>query len=292
MSEAVLYLYAETPVHAGADTGSGVIDQPIQRETSTGHPVIWGQSLKGALRERAHGYFPDQRVQELFGTALTSPDEKESGAISIGDAQVVAFPVPTMVNTFAWATSGLALGTLARKRRRAFPAENEKSPAAPAPGRDAAYRTRSAPWRSDAEIFGLSTTTIRPDESVSAWADLLATEALPEDEVFLPFRDKLKRDFVVLDETDYSDNVRHGTEVTPRIALEAETKRVKSGAYFYVEYLPVETILAATITFTSDKDRDDFAKMFATEEPPLQLGGGESIGKGLLWGRLAGGGLS
>ena len=53
MTQYLLYLYAESPVHTGAADSVDVLDLPVQREAATGYPVIWGQSLKGALRQAA-----------------------------------------------------------------------------------------------------------------------------------------------------------------------------------------------------------------------------------------------
>lgn len=284
MSEVLLYLYAETPVHAGADTSAGVIDNPIQREISTGFPVIWGQSLKGALRERAEVVLnnPDL-VTQLFGAppGTSSSSRQGRGHLAVGDAQLVAFPVPTVVNTFAWITSPLTLGRLRRKYARIG------SNAAPETAED---RTapKGARWHKDNEIFGASTTSISVDDDLaSQWAKLLAREALPDDDVFKVFRHKLERDLAILDETDFTDNVRHGTEVTPRIALD-DYKQVEN--LFYAEYLPTETILAATLTLRESEEhyKDDYEALIqlCNSEVPLQVGGDETIGKGLVWLRL------
>lgn len=115
MIERMLYLYAESPVHAGGADGAGVVDDPIQREITTKYPVIWGQSLKGALRSLASVHLKNDDVVRLFGTEVTSAADKTRGSITVGDAQIVAFPVPTVVNSFAWATSTLALSKLNRK---------------------------------------------------------------------------------------------------------------------------------------------------------------------------------
>jgi CRISPR/Cas system CMR subunit Cmr4 (Cas7 group RAMP superfamily) len=74
MQPRVLFLFAETPVHAGGSEAVGPVDLPIQREASTGLPVIWGQSLKGALRQAvrdATGDKPDEEA--VFGSALLAP---------------------------------------------------------------------------------------------------------------------------------------------------------------------------------------------------------------------------
>ncbi len=54
----------------------------------------------------------------MFGTAVdTGGNEPAAGLLMVGDAQLVAMPVPTLRRTFAWATSSIALARLARKYR-------------------------------------------------------------------------------------------------------------------------------------------------------------------------------
>ena len=131
MTEFLLYLYAESPVHAGAADSVDVLDLPVQREASTGYPVIWGQSLKGALRQGAReaaGW--DGLVTRVFGSEpgdRTGDGGTTPGLLAVGDAQLVAMPVPTLRRTFAWVTSEIALGRLARKYR----ALGREAPAVP-----------------------------------------------------------------------------------------------------------------------------------------------------------------
>jgi len=47
---AMLFLYCETPVHAGTGTSLSIVDLPIQRERITGLPIVQASSLKGVLR--------------------------------------------------------------------------------------------------------------------------------------------------------------------------------------------------------------------------------------------------
>ena len=43
-----------SPVHMGAGSAVGAIDNPIQREVHTRYPVIAGSGLKGAVRHHFH----------------------------------------------------------------------------------------------------------------------------------------------------------------------------------------------------------------------------------------------
>ncbi len=50
----MLYLYVETPLHAGVGSGLSSIDLPIQRERTTQYPMIQGSGIKGKLRAAAY----------------------------------------------------------------------------------------------------------------------------------------------------------------------------------------------------------------------------------------------
>ena len=120
MTSYLLYLYTESPLHAGAAGAEGSLDLPIQREATTGYPVVWGQSLKGALRAAGQDAGWDQgSVDRVFGKAVQRDGEPgvnpSAGLLTVGDAQLVALPVPTLRRTFAWATSSMALARLSRK---------------------------------------------------------------------------------------------------------------------------------------------------------------------------------
>jgi len=50
---AILGLLAQTSIHAGAGSQTGIIDLPIQREGHNGWPCVFGSAVKGALRDKA-----------------------------------------------------------------------------------------------------------------------------------------------------------------------------------------------------------------------------------------------
>jgi CRISPR-associated protein Cmr4 len=287
VTEFVLYLYAESPVHAGAADSLDVLDLPVQREAATSYPVIWGQSLKGALRQAAGdaGWRPDQ-VVPVFGSEVGEQAEgggTTPGALAVGDAQLVAMPVPTLRRTFAWLTSEIALGRLARKyatlRRPAPPV-----PQAPADAGAAA----TADWTEAAsEVLGPCVIPLggAPDEGLAAWAQLLAQDALQPGEAFAPFAGKLRRDLVLAGSDLMPTLLRECTEQSVRVQL-GETKTVQNGP-FYSEYLPAETILAAALTLRRGASP---ATLGALREllhgTLLRIGGDETLGKGLMWARL------
>jgi CRISPR type III-B/RAMP module RAMP protein Cmr4 len=112
---AAVFLYAVSPVHMGAGQAVGVIDNPIQRERHTGHPCFAGSGIKGAVRHGFEALSKDAQIDKplkevidaLFGP---SPDPEErggkdlhAGAVSFGDAQLVALPVRSLKGGYLYA---------------------------------------------------------------------------------------------------------------------------------------------------------------------------------------------
>lgn len=51
MKHAILTIFTRTPLHVGAGSSVGAIDQPVIRERHTRFPVIPGSSIKGVLAD-------------------------------------------------------------------------------------------------------------------------------------------------------------------------------------------------------------------------------------------------
>jgi CRISPR-associated protein Cmr4 len=297
----LLYLYAESPVHTGAANSVDVLDLPVQRESATGYPVIWGQSLKGALRQAAvDAHWDEALLQSVFGSAIGRPDEDGGttpGTLAVGDAQLVAMPVPTLRRTFAWLTSEIALARLARKYKVLGTGD---TPALPQVASDRAVAA-SAAWSAGGapEVLGpclvpfedVPATGPRAAEDVprgplAEWASRIAADALGWDPVFRPFAGKLRDDLVMAGSELVPVLLRECTEQAVRVQLDA-SKTVANGP-FYSEYLPTETIMAASLTLREKGDTagNRAALSGLLDTKLLQIGGDETLGKGLMWGRL------
>jgi CRISPR-associated protein Cmr4 len=70
----MLFIYVETPLHAGTGRGLGAVDLPIQRERTTNYPIVQASSIKGRLRGEA--YAKDPQFQQRFA-ALKSQYEAQ-----------------------------------------------------------------------------------------------------------------------------------------------------------------------------------------------------------------------
>jgi CRISPR-associated protein Cmr4 len=295
VTELLLYLYAESPVHTGAADSVDVLDLPVQREAATGYPVIWGQSLKGALRQAAReARWESGMITSVFGSEVAEQSADGGttpGGLTVGDAQLVAMPVPTLRRTFAWVTSEIALGRLARKYR----VLGQEVPAVPEP-RAGEGAAAAADWAdAPSEVLGPCVLPMggAANDRLARWAERLAEDALGPGEGFTPFAAKLRRDLVMAGSDVMPVLLRECTEQSVRVQLAANSKTVENGP-FYSEYLPAETILASALTLRRDADsavcRDALAGLL--DGSLLQVGGDETLGKGLVWGRLVGGGRS
>lgn len=315
--EMLLYLYAESPVHAGASDSLGTLDLPIQREATTGYPVIWGQSLKGALRQAAQDAgWDDDLVRLVFGSAVRAPQTRESGEpeqaaepgadavsggddggssaglLSVGDAQLVALPVPTLRNTFAWVTSGIALARLARKYT--VLARGGVPYPVPEVAGDAGAAADAGWVGPGEEVLGpcLVPLARKPDAELAEWAGRIAGHVFGPDPAgaFAFFAAKLRTDLLVVGHDVMPVLAKECTEFTARVQL-GEGKTVQHGP-FYSEYLPTETILAANLTLRPAPGGQVPVGTCAEElelllhGEPLQVGGDETLGKGLMWARL------
>ena len=119
-SKAAMFLYSVSPVHMGAGTALGAIDNPVQRERHTAHPMMAGSGLKGALRHEAAGRWEgngDKLLDRVFGPDPEKGDASEhAGNLSLADAQIVLFPVRSLRPPFVYATSPAELQRLERLR--------------------------------------------------------------------------------------------------------------------------------------------------------------------------------
>lgn len=138
-----LFLYTETPLHAGSGSDLGIVDLPIQRERHTSFPKIESSSLKGALREdfesndtevsikgkkfKVNDNDPKRSRKQGVGigfplTLAFGPEGDDSasahaGALGFTDARLLLFPVKSMKGVFAWITCPAVLHRFERDIR-------------------------------------------------------------------------------------------------------------------------------------------------------------------------------
>ena len=298
--KAALFLYAVSPVHMGAGTATGIIDNPIQRERHTSHPCFAGSGIKGAIRHGFEAIGGERKlVNRLFGPESGS-SELHAGAVSFGDAQLVAFPIRSLRGGFVYATCPQALARAQRLLQLA--------------GETVAWDIRDP---GDGECFLINPALLADQklyleafeykveqfkeagEIVPAIANDLAEKSVPADKAHNYFRDKLKNDLVILSDTDFTYFVENATLVEPHVRIDPDTGTAQDGGLFYTENLPPESLLIAPLmasrTQTGKKEEaDDAAGVFlkiknVIDNKMLQLGGSATTGRGLVVAKVVGG---
>ena len=286
----LLFLYAVTPVHMGAGQAIGVIDNPIQRERHTNHPNMAGSGLKGAIRHHLGTSWEKPLVNRIFGPETDSSDY--AGAISFGDAQLVAFPVRSLKQAFVYAVSPV---TLARLKRLATLAKVNADWDVPSVESDKCCVTDKRVLSNgklvlEAFEYDVEDSASTVLKTVAAW---LADNALPQDAAHQYFRDKIKTDLVLLPDDAFSHFVENATVVEPHVRIDDESGTAADGGLFYTENLPPESLLIAPVFASIErfaKDKKPEAHMDAEQvmgkladslgDKLIQVGGDATTGRG------------
>ncbi|BCX02770.1 MAG: type III-B CRISPR module RAMP protein Cmr4 [Candidatus Roseilinea sp.] len=300
-AKTLMFIYVETPLHAGSGRGLGAVDLPIQRERVTHYPIIQSSGVKGKIRaevRQRNGWRDDSaEVTALFGKA-GEEGASAAGAIAPGDARVLLFPVRSLAGVFAWTTS---LHALARFQRECalvglnFPwldglSEPPEDPATALIGINSALKA------GESVVLEEFSFRPQPNEAVARIGEWIAQHALPPEYTY--WQQELPRKLIILPEDYFRDFITHGTEVQTHVRLDPDKKTVQTGALWTTESLPVDTLLYAPLMAT--RSRVDGTKWSAGDVlnvlretlhgQRVQFGGDETTGQGWTTVTLAGGG--
>jgi len=279
--EKSLFLYTETSLHAGTGSSVSAVDLPIQRERTTHYPLVQGSGVKGALRSQTNLRATD--IVSIFG-----PEEKNAdahaGAISVGDARIVLFPVRSLSGVFAYVTSTLALARLKRL--------NSNMPAIPRePDASTAIVTTTSDLIASQKRVVLeeySFTAVASPE-LSAIATWLSQNALPTTPEYGYWRAKVLTSLILLPENDFRDFAATSTEITTHVRLNKATKTVETGALWTQEAIPSDALFVVPVTVRNARDASklvaaDIVQKLADgyANNRMQLGGDETTGQGVV----------
>jgi len=280
MEKLNLFIYTETSLHAGTGSSVSVVDLPIQRERSTQYPMVQGSGVKGALREQID-LLPDEKI-EVFGPDTANAGD-HAGALAVGDAQIVLFPVRSLVGVFAYVTCPHVLARIGREvnniallKTSAFEGALVTSASKVIAGTDLIL-----------EEFSFKTATNKDVDLIAQW---LADNALPSGEEYQYWREKLKTSLVVLNDDDFRDFVVSSTEITTRVRLSPGTKTVADGALWTEEALPSDTLLLSAMFVRQSRKKGsqnnavDIKNLMSSKlsGQRIQIGGDETTGSGFV----------
>ncbi len=291
MAARMLYLHALSPVHTGTGQAVDVIDLPVARERTTNWPYIPGSSIKGVLRDlcRRPGV-PDGKgspVWQAFGPDTANASDG-AGQLIFGDGRLLCLPVRSLHGTFAWLSCPLALARYARDHAAAglpAPATSGADKVADdhiaLPAATAAIASGNTVYLEDLDL------AVDVVPNLAPLADAIGRAALADEEWHSLFAAR----FGVVSDTTFTFLAETATVVTARIKLDDDTKTVATGALWYEEAIPAESIFSTPL-LAMGRNGSDSAALFELLAAPLagvaQIGGNASVGRGLMKLRLVG----
>jgi CRISPR-associated protein Cmr4 len=263
MTSRILTLFTRTPLHVGAGASVGAIDQPIIRERHTGFPIIPGSSLKGVLADLWHIDTDKTSGKRDLSKPITwlfgSDNDKESsaGALSFGEARLLAFPIRSARGSFAWLTSPTLLARAARDGVLTYPStlsapsDNQALFAAGSsiaiPGTKAITATPNSagkpgtPDRLVLEDYTFTHAGELPADLATALAALLPSDTVLAD---LPNR------LVIVSDGMMSFFAKTACEIAQHVRINDATGTADDGGLFNQENVPAETLFYAVIHAT------------------------------------------
>ncbi len=296
--KSALFLYTLSPVHMGSGTATGLVDNPIQRERHTGHPCFAGSGIKGAVRHDFESLGGDRGlIERLFGAeSRTRGGDLYAGAISFGDAQLVAFPVRSLRQGFVYATCPQAL---ARAERLLNMSGLDVGWNIPKVEIGQCILLNNDLVASDSlhlEAFEYERSLGDCEDSLRKIAKDIAHKALSETDIHAFFRDKITNDLVILSDTDFGYFVENATVVESHVRVDEKTGSAAAGGLFYTENLPPESLLVAPVMASQTRSgsddlcaQDAMSKIHAViNQKLLQIGGDATTGRGLVHARIVG----
>lgn len=284
-SSLLLGLHAHTWIHAGSGEKDGVVDLPIQREAHTGWPVIFGSSLKGAMRSqisRNPRELAEQSLVTLFGPeslhAGATSEKIHAGALLVSDARLLWLPVRSLTSHTRYVTCPALLRRLLADLQRSG---QPQSLMLPKVGELEAVIAGDQVGRLYLEEYAF---TARTESALTPWGALLARFCDLDAEQILC-------QLTVIHDDQFAHLCQAAIPVHPHIAIDYETKSVRDGALWYEEALPPESLFYTLLLLTDARDNSGLSastlktqteQALLGDAPYLQVGGNESTGMGWL----------
>jgi CRISPR-associated protein Cmr4 len=234
----ILYLFTRTPLHVGAGSSVGAIDQPIVRERHTGFPVIPGSSIKGVLRDHLQfvGNSEKHQIDELFGKG----DEGQpfsAGKLSFSEARLLLFPVRSAKGAFALATSPLALQRFARDAGLSHPVPPAPTDMSCLAGNKIVVTGKNAVVL---EEYRFKAAGDFPTQWEATLTTLLGDAVL----------EGAAGRFVLLSDGDLAHFAVNACQINQHVRINDETGTADDTGLFNEEAVPSETLMYSTVTAT------------------------------------------
>ncbi|HHU15977.1 MAG: type III-B CRISPR module RAMP protein Cmr4 [Kiritimatiellae bacterium] len=258
MKQSILTIFTRTPLHVGAGSSVGAIDQPVIRERHTRFPVIPGSSIKGVLRDEMHD--EADVLRDVFG------EQDFAGRLSFGEARLLAFPVRSAKGAFAFAVSPITLQRFARDAGIDLAIPSHIADMTCLAGEQIVYDGKSVVL----EEYCFSKAGDFPKEWSAKLSGLLADAVLAGS----------AERFVLISDADLTHFAQNACQVSQHVRIDDETGTADGGGLFNEETVPSETLFYAPLGITHDNPNvHTFLEKFKTESL-IQFGGKGTTGLG------------
>jgi CRISPR-associated protein Cmr4 len=248
---ALLGLWAQTSIHAGAGGSIDGIDLPIQREAHNAWPCVFGSSVKGALRAKAEDLWgKSDGVRYIFGPDSSNEQDEDNkkpkasdhaGALMVSDARLLLLPVRSLTGHFKWVTCPALLKRL-QNDARCFDVGIDSYEIPDIADMESGLQPQ-AEDHLFLEEYRLTTTSHDLSNIITVLSDLSGIE-----------QDDLTKQLVIVHNDMFSHLCKFATPVTAHIAINNKTKTVINGALWYEETLPPETVFYLVLKANAVRD--------------------------------------
>ena len=268
----ILAFYLETSMHPG--TGSVVnstVDLPIQRETTTKFPFIQSSSIKGNLKNLASNLIDQEDlINKIFG------ESDSRGSMVITDGKLLLFPIRSLDKVFCWITCPLILHRFSRDLEIIGKSVNFEVQEIMQDNIALSFYNESSGERLLLENYVFKIKEYEKKNELIEFIENL----LPASNTYKYIKNRLDRNLFIVNDKIFTYLVNTETEIIPRIKIDQEKGVTVSGALFYEEYLPKDTLLYSMLFYNDDANSNIEAKVNLLDGKVIQLGGNLTIGKG------------
>ncbi|MDR1646985.1 MAG: type III-B CRISPR module RAMP protein Cmr4 [Zoogloeaceae bacterium] len=282
MLQKIYHLHALSALHVGTGQSVGVVDLPIARARATQLPLVPGSALKGVLRDELASEGRNQNVnatahKTLFGPESTTEDDLHAGALSVGDAHLLILPIRAFHGIVAFASCPFILKRYAR--------DLGILPSLPTLGEGEAALPQNSALKYQNKILleDLDLGVIADAGQAESWGKRIAEALYPQAK---DWRDEFQHHFTILPDSVFSFLADTATEIRARVRIDDKTRTVATGALWYEENLPAESVLWGVLGISRSRNSaypktpEDLAPLLPTEAN-IQIGGKHTVGRGL-----------
>lgn len=299
----LILFHCLTPIHMGAGQSVSYVDNVVQREKHTGFPTLWASGIKGVLRALCmrinNEIIKKEKVEEIFGPENDA--EERASIISITDAKILFYPVRSVKGIFAYITCPFVikkffnelkiLGIL--QKYQLF--QNSKLEKLELKD-DEVIVDKQSDIKIENDAVGLEEFSFKV-KNENNLNDFDSFEIIFNSNG-LDF-DFIKRHLAIVSDDVFSDFVKYSVEIRTRIRIDQKTGTVADKALFTEELIPAESIFYSFI-FANKRNQQNgkqnkqqneqqnervlqkIEKVLKEVNGILQLGGDETLGKGIV----------